>query len=71
MGQQEVYSFLKKYKDKWFSTREISKKLGISLGSVTMSAKRLRESKLVRFKYENKPLNNSVRRKILVYKYKR
>jgi len=44
MGQQEVYDFLKKNKNAWFTSKEITKKLSISLGSVTTSLKKLRQS---------------------------
>jgi len=44
MGQQEVYDFLKKNRSVWFTSKEITKKLNISLGSVTMSLKKLRQS---------------------------
>ena len=51
MGQQEVYDFLKENEGEWFTSREISEKLAISIGSVTMSLKKLRKSKLL--DYEN------------------
>ncbi len=50
MGQQEVYDFLKKNKRKWFTSREISISLKLSIGSVTMSLKKLRNSKSLKFK---------------------
>ena len=50
MGQQDIYDFLKKNPKKWFTSKELSQKLGISIGSVTMSLKKLRESKSVRYK---------------------
>ncbi|RME52887.1 ArsR family transcriptional regulator [Candidatus Woesearchaeota archaeon] len=46
MGQFEVFSFLHKA-DGWFTSREIAEQLGASLGSVTMSLKKLRESNLI------------------------
>lgn len=49
MGQQEVYNFLKNNKSKWFLSKEISKKLGVSIGSVTNCLKKLRENKAVIF----------------------
>ena len=51
MGQQEVYDFLKKEKNKWFTSKEIAKKLKISLGSVTMSLKKLRQSEILHHKF--------------------
>ena len=50
MGQQEVYDFLCKHKDKWFTSRDISEKLGVSIGSVTMSLKKLRKTNLIKYK---------------------
>ena len=44
MGQQEVYDFLKENRNNWFTSKDITKKLSISLGSVTMSLKKLRQS---------------------------
>ena len=45
MGQQEVYNFLKENKPNSFSAKEISKELKISISSITMSLKKLRERK--------------------------
>ena len=47
MGQQEVYDFLKKNKTRWFTSKQIMEKLNISLGSITMSLKNLRQSGLL------------------------
>ena len=54
MGQQEVYSLLKKHRAKWFTSKEIASKLNASLGSVTTCLKKLRDSSAVNFKYPNK-----------------
>ena len=54
MGQQEVYIFLKRNKSNWFLSKEISKKLGVSIGSVTNCLKKLRESKAINFKETNR-----------------
>ena len=54
MGQQEVYSLLKKHKSKWFTSKEIANRLSASLGSVTTCLKKLRDSSAVSFKYPNK-----------------
>jgi len=54
MGQQEVYEFLEENKGKWFTSKEISKILGISIGSVTMSLKKLRKSGMVKYKVTGK-----------------
>lgn len=50
MGQQEVYSFLKRNKNKWFTSREISKGLRSSMGSVTNCLKKLRKSRAIDFR---------------------
>jgi len=50
MGQQEVYSFLKKNKNKWFFSKDIAKRVGISIGSVTNCLKKLREGKAIYFR---------------------
>lgn len=49
MGQQDIYDFLKNNKEDWYTSKELSKHLGISIGSVTMSLKKLRESRSVKF----------------------
>ena len=54
MGQQEVYNFLKEHKGKWFTSKEISKETGVSIGSVTMSLKKLRKSQLIKYKNTGK-----------------
>lgn len=54
MGQQEVYNFLKRDKNEWFLSKEISKKLGVSIGSVTNCLKKLRENKAINFKGTNR-----------------
>ena len=54
MGQQEVYDFLSNNKGKWFTSREISEQLGVSIGSVTMSLKKLRKTNLIKYKNTGK-----------------
>ena len=54
MGQQEVYTFLKKNRNKWFTSKEIAHKLKASLGSITTCLKKLRDSSAVSFKFPNK-----------------
>ncbi|MBI3027349.1 hypothetical protein HYY70_04495 [Candidatus Woesearchaeota archaeon] len=54
MGQQEVYTFLRRHKNKWFTSKEIANRLHASLGSVTTCLKKLRDSSAVSFKYPNK-----------------
>ncbi len=54
MGQQEVYEFLKENQNTWFTSREISDNLGVSIGSVTMNLKKLRKSKLIGYRNTGK-----------------
>lgn len=54
MGQQEVYDFLCKNKGGWYTSRDISSKLGVSIGSVTMSLKKLRKTNLIKYKNTGK-----------------
>lgn len=62
MGQQEVYDFLKKNKNKWFTSRDISEALNVSIGSVTMSLKKLRKTNII--KYKNSGKRNTFRYKV-------
>jgi Mn-dependent DtxR family transcriptional regulator len=50
MGQQEVSDFLKKHRQKWFTSKEIARKLKVSTGSVINNLSKLRKSKQVLFK---------------------
>jgi len=50
MGQQEVYDFLRKNKNRWFTSRDISEALDVSIGSVTMSLKKLRKTNIIKYK---------------------
>ena len=68
MGQQEVYNFLKKNKRKWYSAREISKKLRLSSGSVTTCLMKLRKSGLINYKFGQ---NKDIKRKIYIYNFKK
>ena len=42
MGQQDVYNYLKAHPSKWFTSKEISKGMNQSIGSVTICLKKLR-----------------------------
>ncbi|MBN2368578.1 HTH domain-containing protein [Candidatus Woesearchaeota archaeon] len=44
MGQQEVFSFLKTNKGKWYTSKDIAEKLRVSIGSVTNNLKKLRKT---------------------------
>lgn len=50
MGQQEVYNFLLKHDKGWYTSKEISKFIGCSIGSVTTCLKKLRKTKYIKFK---------------------
>lgn len=64
MGQQDIYDFLKDSNRKWFTSRDISKKLDVSIGSVTNCLRKLRLSKSVHFR-------GSDNRNQFEYKFKR
>ena len=49
MGQQEVYDFLRKNKRRWFTSKQISTALGISIGSITACLKKLRRTETIDF----------------------
>jgi transcription initiation factor IIE alpha subunit len=49
MGQQEVFDFLKQNPKRWFTSKEISKKLKTSIGSVTNNLAKLRKRKEIAF----------------------
>ena len=51
MGQQEVYDFLNKHRNKWYTSKEIANKLRASHGSVTTCLKKLRDSSAINFEY--------------------
>ena len=50
MGQQDIYDYLKDKKRNWFTSRDISKELDVSIGSVTNCLRKLRLSKSVHFR---------------------
>jgi Mn-dependent DtxR family transcriptional regulator len=52
MGQQEVFSFLKKSKGRWFTSKDIARLLKVSLGSVTNNLKKLRKTEKDTLKYK-------------------
>jgi hypothetical protein len=71
MGQQDTYAFLKEHKDKWFSSRDMAKGMGASLGSITNNLKKLRESKQIMFRKTDRLIKPAGRKKIYEYKYKK
>ena len=70
MGQQEVYSFLKRNKTKWFSSRAVIEKLGASPGSAIMSLNKLRKGNTVQFKLQTVD-GSTTRRRVYFYRYKK
>jgi hypothetical protein len=50
MGQQEVYSFLTKNKNKWWASKKIADHMDASLGSVTTTLTKLRKRNDILFK---------------------
>ena len=45
MGQQEVYNFIRDNPKTWYTSKEISDAIKVSIGSVTMSLKKLRNTR--------------------------
>ncbi len=52
MGQQEVFSFLKENRGKWFTSKDIAQGLRVSLGSVTNNLKKLRKTEKDTIKFK-------------------
>ena len=50
MGQQEVFTFLEKNRNKWFTSMQVSDNLKASYSSVSVSIMKLRQSGLIKFK---------------------
>ena len=65
MGQQEIYDLLKKNKTRWFTTKDISKQIDVSIGSITSCVKKMRISNFLNFKEEPR------KRKTFLYSFKR
>ncbi len=69
MGQSDILEFLKKNKDKWFTSKEISELMGCGHSSIYQLLKKLRRSGLILFRQVE--FNYSTREKEhYVYKYK-
>ena len=68
MGQQDVYNFLRAHPKKWFSSKEISKGMNQSIGSVTVCLKKLRNKNEIN--YKSTGLRKGKRIQYL-YKYKK
>jgi len=54
MGQQEVYEFLNRNSGEWYTSRQISEEIDTSIGSVTMSLKKLRKTDMIEYKQAGK-----------------
>ncbi len=63
MSQMEVLEFLEKHTKEWFTARQISEKIGISLGSCTNNMARLIKHNLITRREQGK-------RYCFEYKYK-
>ena len=70
MGQQEVFTFLEKNRNKWFTSRQIADKLKVSYGSVVTSIMKLRQSEQIRFKNNKTVIKIQGRRGEYVYRHK-
>ena len=71
MGQQEVFTFLKNNRNKWFTTNEIINGLKVSFGSVTTSLKKLRDSEQINWKKAIADFRRSGRRTVFAHKFKK
>ena len=71
MGQRDVYDYLKENKNKWMSARDIAVGLQASLGSVTNNLKKLRESKQLFSRMNDRTIKPAGKKKIYEYKFKR
>lgn len=54
MGQSEIIEFLNQNKGKKYSTRELAGDMGVSVGTICVTMRRLRHHKLVKFEHETK-----------------
>ena len=71
MGQQEVFTFFKRNRHKWFTTRQIAERLKASFGSVTTSLKIMRESRQVNCKKTIADAHRLGGRMVYTYKFKK
>lgn len=68
MSQSDVTAFLSKDKKRWFSMSEMAKK--VKSKSLALSLKKLTEWEMIRRKKDFPP-NNSVKRKVYLYRWKK
>lgn len=71
VGQQDVLDILKKYKDRWFDSREIAKLLDLSFKTVVSNLMRLRKAGIVLYKTSMKIIAPAGKKKVFLYKYKK
>ena len=71
MGQQEVFTFLGKNRNEWFTARQIAQRLKLSYGSVVVNLKRLRQSKEIENKIIRTDSQTPGRGKVFVYRFKK
>ena len=72
MTQQEVYNLLKKYRNKWLTTKEIAKLQNTSFNTVGSNLKRLRSGGVIMCKTVVRAVKtNGESRQVYVYRYKR
>lgn len=69
MGQEEIYTFLKKHKGKWFTSRQITDKLKVSYGSVGTSLQKLRNSNMIKYKINKIKSTRHGNRGLYVYRH--
>ena len=55
MGQEEVFTFLKKHKGIWFTAKEIANGLGVGASAVSVTAVKLSLSRFIQCRYNHKP----------------
>ncbi len=68
MGQQDVYDFLKNHPQEWLTSKEISKGINQSVGSVTVCLKKLRNRNEIQYKQSEK---RKGKRDQYLYKFKK
>ncbi len=69
MGQQTVLDFLEKHPNKWFTAREIAERLGLNVGCVRASLRRLRKD-FVNHKETIRKINGK-NNEVYIYQYKK
>ncbi len=75
MGQDEVNNFLRRYRNKWFNSNELTDVLGISRASINICLQRMRKhnevnEKMIRVMFKGK-LGCLISKEVPFYSYKR